>query len=93
MTLNASRLMRFREAASIYLRDGQPYALGERPRHQDYAGSLPLIARDGPEAFHRGPIATAIIGDMREGAGAYRGDEALMTLEDLRAHEPASNGS
>src|SRR5260370_1251080 len=48
-------------AAAIFLRpDGTPYREGDRLIQSDLAASLALIAREGPDAFYRGPIAAAV---------------------------------
>jgi gamma-glutamyltranspeptidase / glutathione hydrolase len=47
--------------AAIFLEDGQPYGEGERLAQKELAETLRLIARDGPDAFYRGPIAEAIL--------------------------------
>src|SRR5204863_39577 len=45
-------------AAQIYLKAGAlPYIPGDRLIQRDYARSLALIAKQGPDAFYRGPIA------------------------------------
>src|SRR5262249_15133065 len=47
--------------AAIFLKEGKPLAAGERLVQQDLAETLKLIAREGPDAFYRGPIAEAIV--------------------------------
>ena len=47
--------------AAIFLHDGKPYAAGERLVQPQLAHTLELIARDGSDAFYRGPIARAIV--------------------------------
>jgi len=82
-------ILRYRATAEILLRNGFPPKLGRRDRwdgserivQRDLAESLRKIAEGGPEAFYRGEIAEAIVGDMEEHGG-------LMTDEDLATYEP-----
>ncbi len=66
-------------AAAYYKADGSAYRPGERFRQPDLAGSLKRIARSGPEAFYRGPIARKIAAEMLANGG-------LISLEDLAAY-------
>jgi gamma-glutamyltranspeptidase/glutathione hydrolase len=76
------RLVRWPSSAKIFLNpDGVVLAPGQSLVQADLAGSLDLIARDGPRAFYQGPIAEKIVAGVR-GAGG------LMTLEDLAAYRP-----
>jgi gamma-glutamyltranspeptidase / glutathione hydrolase len=57
----AERLAADPTAAAIFLRpDGTPYQAGDRLVQPDLAATLALIAKDGPDAFYRGPIAAAV---------------------------------
>jgi gamma-glutamyltranspeptidase/glutathione hydrolase len=75
----------FPEAARTYLRDGRwpfrPPGIepGDRVRQPDLAQSLALIAREGPSAFYRGPIARALVAELRR-------HDAFLTEEDLGAY-------
>src|SRR5207253_9672538 len=76
----------FPETARVYLRNGRaihrPPSLepGERVTYPDLARSLALIAREGPDAFYRGPIAQAIHDEMTAGG-------RLRTKADLAGYE------
>lgn len=65
--------------ASLFLPGGEPPALGATFRQADLARTLELIARDGAEAFYRGPIADLLVAEMRHGGG-------LITAADLAAY-------
>ena len=73
------------ESARVYLRHGRaihrPPSMepGDRATYPDLARSLELIARDGADAFYRGPIAQALHDHMRTGGG-------LVTRSDLAAY-------
>ena len=56
-------------AASIFLKDGKPYAAGERLTQPALAASLRLIAANGPDAFYKGPIAAAIVAASEANGG------------------------
>jgi gamma-glutamyltranspeptidase / glutathione hydrolase len=57
------------EASKTYLPGGRPPRGGDVFRNPDLAGSLRLIARDGPAAFYTGRIADAILTASRERGG------------------------
>jgi gamma-glutamyltranspeptidase / glutathione hydrolase len=62
--------------ASIFLKDGKPYAAGDRLTQTALAATLKKIAADGPTAFYRGPIAGAIV----EASKAHGG---ILSLDDF----------
>lgn len=75
----------FPETARVFLRSGRgiyrpPHMeAGEHATYPDLARSLELIARDGIDAFYRGPIAQAIADHMRATGG-------IITRADLAAY-------
>jgi len=79
-------LAAFPESARVYLRNGRAVyrppsrEAGDHASYPDLARSLELIARDGTDAFYRGPIAQAIHDHMRATGG-------LVTRSDLVAYE------
>lgn len=88
MATAAARLRLFPAAAEQFLVGGvSPYPPGSTLVQPDLADTLALIATDGPPAFYTGAIAELIVADMTENAGAYPGDDGLMTAEDLAAYE------
>ncbi len=74
-----NRLRRDRAAATHYLVDGDAPDLGALFRSPALARSLRRIARDGRDAFYRGPIAEEIVRYSR-GTGGF------LTLEDFNRH-------
>ena len=66
--------------ASIFLKQGQPFTPGDRLVQPELAETLKLIARDGPDAFYRGPIAEAI-------TAASQANGGILALEDFRRYE------
>ena len=57
----ADQLAKDPGAAKIFLRpDGSHFAPGDRLVQKDLADVLEAIAKDGPDAFYRGPVATAV---------------------------------
>ena len=66
-------------AAATFLLDGRAPRAGEIFRNPKLGASLELIARDGRDAFYKGPIAKAIGDDMTRRKG-------LLTAADLAAH-------
>jgi gamma-glutamyltranspeptidase/glutathione hydrolase len=47
--------------ASIFLKDGKPYQVGDRLVQKKLARTLKRIGKNGTRAFYRGPIAAAIV--------------------------------
>lgn len=62
--------------------DGKPYQAGDRLRNAAYAATLRRIAKDGPDALLKGPIAQHIVDRLK--ADPIPGD---MTLADLAAYK------
>lgn len=72
-------LARFPASAEVFLPDGVVPGPGQRIVRRDYARTLELIARDGPDAFSHGPIGEAVAADMVRNGG-------LITQEDLTSY-------
>ena len=75
------RMARYPASVAAYSSDGVPYAAGERFRQPELAGTLELIAAEGPGGFYRGPTASLVAQEMAEHGG-------LITEADLAAYEP-----
>jgi gamma-glutamyltranspeptidase/glutathione hydrolase len=58
---NAAAFSQFTPTSALYLPDGAPPAVGSTFRNPDLANTYRLIARDGVQAFYRGPIAGDIV--------------------------------
>ncbi len=74
-------LAQFAESRRIYLRNGKYWQPGEIFQQPELAATLQLIARQGPQAFYRGPIAGQIATTMRKLGG-------IITRDDLAAYQP-----
>jgi gamma-glutamyltranspeptidase/glutathione hydrolase len=78
----------FREqanVAAIFLKNGEPFAPGERLIQKDLAATLRAISDGGADAFYHGAIPAAV-------AAASRAHGGLLTSEDFAAYtvtEPA----
>lgn len=59
--------------------EGRPYETGETLKQHDLAQTLRTIAAEGRRGFYEGPVADAIVAEMREGGG-------LITPEDLKSY-------
>ena len=70
-------------AAAIFLDSGKPWQAGNVLVQADLAHSLELIAKDGPAAFYRGPIAAQIVAASK----AQGGIMATKDFADYRAIE------
>jgi len=73
---NYDLINNYPETARIFLKDGFPYAEGEIYKNPDFAQTLKLIAKDGPDAFYKGKIAEDIVSSVREVGG-------VMTMQDM----------
>ncbi|MFI5012888.1 MAG: gamma-glutamyltransferase [Hyphomicrobiales bacterium] len=64
-------------ASKIFLRpDGTPLQPGDRHIQKDLAATLDLIARQGPDAFYKGPIAAAV-------EAASKANGGILTAKDF----------
>jgi gamma-glutamyltranspeptidase/glutathione hydrolase len=68
------------ETRRIFLRDGKPYAMGERFVQPELAATLARIEQD-PRDFYEGVTAHRIVADMTPHGG-------IITLADLRKFKP-----
>jgi gamma-glutamyltranspeptidase/glutathione hydrolase len=83
---NARALARDRDAAALYLEDGQWPPLGTwtafTEKHLDQkklAATLEAVGRDGPRALYGGDVGAALAKDIRDKGGS-------LSLEDLAAY-------
>jgi gamma-glutamyltranspeptidase/glutathione hydrolase len=74
--------------AHFYNPDGTPKAIGTRLRNPELAATLRAIARDGADAFYRGPIAADIVAAVR-GHASNPGRLSESDLAGYRAKERA----
>lgn len=58
-------------SAAVYAPEGRALRSGEVCRNPDYAGTLRLVAREGDDAFYRGPLGAAILALSREHDGLF----------------------
>jgi gamma-glutamyltranspeptidase / glutathione hydrolase len=78
---SAERLQKWPSSTEVFYKDGgEPYAAGETLVQADLAGSMKLIASDGPSAFYGGPIAEKIVAEVARAGGH-------LTTEDFAAYE------
>jgi gamma-glutamyltranspeptidase/glutathione hydrolase len=77
----AERLQAWPSSERIFYKEGgAPYEPGVTLVQEDLAGSLRLIAEQGPDAIYGGPIGEKIVAEAGRAGG-------VMTLDDLRAYE------
>ena len=77
---NMHKLMRYGEAARVFLPDGYPPAPGARVVQRDLADTLERIGKEGKDALHRGEVAAAIDEEMRRHGG-------VLCAQDLADYE------
>ena len=77
----SKRLTAWPSTAKIFFKpDGSGPAPGETLKQPDLAGSLRLVAEQGPDGFYRGATAERIAAEVRKAGGN-------MTVEDLAGYE------
>jgi gamma-glutamyltranspeptidase/glutathione hydrolase len=70
---------RFPALLQFMRKDGAALEPGDTLRQETLAGTLERIADSGPDAFYRGPVAEAIVAEMRSGGG-------IISMEDLAGY-------
>lgn len=88
MTIAAARLRLFPASAEQFLVGGvSPYPPGTTLVQEDLAVTLDRLADAGPDDFYTGEVAQLIVDEMEQHAGAYPGDDGLLTAADLAAYD------
>jgi gamma-glutamyltranspeptidase/glutathione hydrolase len=87
---NQARFSQFRPTRRLFLRNGQPPAVGSRFRNPDLARTYDLIARHGVDALYRGRLAREIAHTVQH-PPTVRGatlpaKPGTMTRRDLRRY-------
>ena len=67
-------------ARRVYLPNGEPPNVGQVFRNPEYARALELIAKDGEDAFYRGPIGEDIVKSVDELGG-------VMSMKDFSEYQ------
>ncbi len=85
---NAARFAKFPATAALYLKDGQPPAVGSVFRNPDMAKAYRELQRHGVRSLYRGTLAAAIVQAARhpetsDGSTVYAGQ---LTRRDLAAY-------
>ncbi len=68
-------LRRDRTACRIFLSHGEAPSVGSLQRQPELAETLEAIAREGPDAFYRGPIAQDMVAYLRDLGGLHEADD------------------
>lgn len=66
---------------ALFYPNGAPIAPGTRLVQSDLARTLEIIAAKGPAGFYEGPVAEALVAEMKRGGG-------IITMEDLKRYKP-----
>ena len=85
MLLNRERLLKQNGDSSVYLRNREPYSVGEAFYQRDLAATLRRLAEKGAADFYEGAIAADLLSTVR-GNAVYR---SSMTAEDLSGYRVA----
>lgn len=76
-------LRAFPQSAALFLAGGEIPAPGHRIVQEDLAATLELLARQGGDAFYRGPFAARLVRGVRHAGGVW----TLRDLYDYRVVE------
>jgi gamma-glutamyltranspeptidase / glutathione hydrolase len=76
----------FDEARSLYWVGGKPLTAGMKFKNPKLAETLKLIAKKGPDAFYKGPIASQIVSAVGK-SKLSPGDMTMTDLAQYRAKE------
>jgi gamma-glutamyltranspeptidase / glutathione hydrolase len=68
---SGSPLLSHTASAAVFAPRGRPLSAGGVCRNPDYARTLQAIARDGADAFYRGPFASAVLEMSRRQDGLF----------------------
>ncbi|HXM12029.1 MAG TPA: gamma-glutamyltransferase [Terriglobales bacterium] len=72
---SAEGLSQDAEAQRVYLTNGKAPVVGQVFQNHDLAKALRLVAQDGPDAFYKGEIASAILSTSRSLGGTMAADD------------------
>ncbi len=73
---NLAKLIKFEEGAKIYTDGGIPWEIGDVYKNPEYANVLKMIGEQGADAVYKGPVAEAIVAEVRKRGG-------ILSLDDL----------
>ncbi len=72
---SAEQIFNDPEARRLYLPNGKPPAVGQVFVNHDLAKALQLVAQEGPAAFYKGEIASAILNTSQSLGGTMAADD------------------
>jgi gamma-glutamyltranspeptidase / glutathione hydrolase len=73
-------ILQFPETSKTWIPDGKPLNPGDRVLQPEYAETLELIAREGPDALYRGQLGKTAVSYIQEAGG-------IITMEDLNNYQ------
>lgn len=69
------QLRRFPATAAVYLKEGEPYEIGDTLRQSDLAKTLRLLAEKGHFGFYQGDVAERLVKGVRAAGGIWTMDD------------------
>ncbi|AUH71695.1 gamma-glutamyltransferase [Legionella sainthelensi] len=75
-----NQIKKYPATAAIFLKEGQPYLIGERLVQKDLAKTLRLIAKNGEQGFYTGEVAEQLVKGVNAAGG-------IWTLADLAQYQ------
>lgn len=76
----APNIQRFAETSKTFMPGGQPLKEGDRVVQAEYAATLKLLSRQGPDLLYDGELGSQAVDYLRSNDG-------LITLEDLKNYQ------
>lgn len=78
--MTEQNIRRFPATAAVFLPGGKVPKIGDRIVRTDYANTLELVGRHGPDYLYHGPLGKAIADDMAANGG-------LITMDDIENYQ------
>jgi gamma-glutamyltranspeptidase/glutathione hydrolase len=86
--VSVPKLRRNEAAARHFLKDGEPYAFGDRFRQPALARTLRAIGNEGARAFYEGEIAADMVATLRAAGGSHTEADFASGLDAAEFVEP-----
>ncbi|MDA0350736.1 MAG: gamma-glutamyltransferase [Chloroflexi bacterium] len=80
ITIELEGMRAYEDTASVFLKDGQPPAVGDTIVREAYADTLEAISTAGADYLYHGPLGLAIADDMAANGG-------LITMEEIENYQ------
>jgi gamma-glutamyltranspeptidase/glutathione hydrolase len=90
------QLQSYPASAAVFLKNGQPYKLGDCLKQPDLARTLEALASQGHKGFYQGDVAKKLVSAIRDAGGIWTLDDLakyrVKEREPLQGAPPSSGG-